>query len=191
MTVDKIGYGAGTRDPKDRPNALRLVIGDRTERASSDPGLESILKIECEIDDMNPQLFGPAMDRLHEAGALDVFLTAVQMKKGRPGTLVTVLAPVERRTAITDVLFRDTTTIGVRFEQVSRERLDRRWVDVAVHGGNVRIKVAGRGEMVLNATPEFEDCVRVAEATGQPLKTVQADAMRAWLASQPARQSSH
>jgi uncharacterized protein (DUF111 family) len=130
---------------------------------------------------MNPQLFGPVTERLVEAGALDVFLTPVQMKKGRPGTLLTVLVSGARRRAVTDVVFRETTTIGVRSHVVERETLDRRWQDVAVTGGVVRIKVAERDGRILNAAPEFDDCVRVSAVTGQPVKAVQAAAMRAWL----------
>jgi len=97
---------------------------------------------------------------------------------------VTVLSPPDRRDALCDLLFRETTTIGVRFEPVERQTLDRRWVEVAVPGGVVRIKVAGRGGEVLNAAPEFDDCLRIASATGRPIKTVQAEAMRAWLQTQ-------
>ena len=132
---------------------------------------------------MNPQLFGPAMDRLFDAGALDVLLTPVHMKKGRPGTLITVIAPEERRAALLDVLFRETTTIGVRFERMWRETLDRRWVEVVTAGGPVRIKIAGRRGSTLNAIPEFDDCVRVAKATGQAVKAVQAQALEAWFRS--------
>jgi uncharacterized protein (TIGR00299 family) protein len=186
MTVDRIGYGAGTRDREGAPNVLRVVIGERgTANRATGPsggsGLETVVRIECEIDDMNPQLFSPLVDRLAAEGALDAFLTPVLMKKGRPGTLVTVLAPPERRAAICEVLFRETTTIGVRSDAVERDTLERRWVEVAVPGGIVRIKVAGRGQEVFNASPEFDDCVRVAGATGRPVKAVQADAVKAWL----------
>jgi uncharacterized protein (TIGR00299 family) protein len=185
MTVHRIGYGAGTRDREGAPNVLRVVIGERTDAArqpaGDGSGRETILRIECEVDDMNPQLFTPLGDRLVTAGALDAYLTPVVMKKGRPGTLITVLAPPDRRAAICDVLFRETTTIGVRFDAVERETLDRRWVEVAVSGGLVRVKVAGRGTEVLNAAPEFDDCLRVAEATGRPLKIIQAEALKAWL----------
>jgi uncharacterized protein (DUF111 family) len=181
MTIAAAGYGAGTADRPGVPNVVRAIIGERTAAPAlaSTPG--AVLKVECEIDDMSPQLFGPVSDRLFAAGALDVFLTAVQMKKGRPGTLLTALAPLDRREAICDVLFRETTTIGVRAEQVWRETLDREWVDVAVTGGRVRIKVARRRGEVVNASPEFDDCLRVAEATGTPVKTVHAEATRAWL----------
>ena len=189
MTVHRIGYGAGTRDREGVPNVLRVVIGERAEGArqpaGDGSGRETVLRIECEIDDMNPQLFTPLGDRLAAAGALDTYLTAVVMKKGRPGTLITVLAPPDRRAAICDLLFRETTTIGVRFDAVERDTLDRRWVEVPVSGGLVRVKVAGRGTEVLNAAPEFDDCLRVAESTGRPVKTIQAEALKAWLDRQP------
>lgn len=180
MTIDRIGYGAGTRDFSSVPNVVRVLIGERTP-ATAARSTESVIQIECEIDDMNPQWFQPAMDTLFAAGALDVFLTPVVMKKGRPGTLVTVLAPEGLRQAVVDILFRDTTTIGVRVQSVARETLERRWVEVSTSGGPVRIKVAERGGVVLNAAPEFDDCLRIAEATGRPLKDVQAEALAAWL----------
>ena len=176
MTVRSIGYGAGTRDLGATPNVLRVVIGDRAEAS------EDIVELACEIDDMNPQLFPAVSEQLMTAGALDVFLTPVHMKKGRPGTLLTVLSPESRRRSVIDVIFRETTTIGVRFHPVLRETLERRWVEVTVPGGVIRIKVAERAGEVLNAAPEFDDCVRVASATGQPLKIVQAAALQAWLA---------
>jgi uncharacterized protein (TIGR00299 family) protein len=180
MTVERTGYGAGTRDLGRVPNVLRVVIGERVDVVQAGTAGESIVKIECEIDDMNPQLFGPVTDRLFAEGALDVFLTAVQMKKGRPGTLVTVLSPAGRRQVLVDVLFRETTTVGVRFTPMSRETLERRWVEVPVSGGTVRLKIAGRGGEVLNVIPEFDDCLRVATATGRPVKAVQAEALKAW-----------
>ncbi len=139
------------------------------------------MTIECEIDDMNPQLFGPLMDRLAGAGALDVFYAAVQMKKGRPGTLVTVIAPPERRAAVSDVLFSDTTTIGVRYQEMLRDRLDREIVPLETPLGTIRFKVATRDGRVLNASPEFDDCARVAKERQVSLKEVQAIATKAWL----------
>jgi pyridinium-3,5-bisthiocarboxylic acid mononucleotide nickel chelatase len=140
---------------------------------------ERIVKLESEIDDMNPQLFGPLMDSLHAAGALDVFYTPVQMKKGRPGTLVTIIAPPERRQALTDILFRESTTIGVRYEEMSRTRLDRSIESVDTPYGPVRFKIARRGGEELNAAPEFDDCARLAAERRVSIKTVQAAAIKA------------
>ena len=182
MTPLRIGYGAGARDFSIAPNVVRVVIGDRTEPARVADAVSSVVKVECEIDDMSPQLFGPASERLFEAGALDVFFTAIQMKKGRPGTLITVLVAETQRQAITDILFRDTTTIGVRFETMGREVLDRRWESVSISGGTVRIKVASRRGEVLNASPEFDDCLRLAQVSGRPIKDVQAEAIGTWRA---------
>lgn len=178
MTVERIGYGAGSRELDPVPNVLRLLVGSRTGRPA--PAGGEILQIECEIDDMSPQLFGPVSDRLFGAGALDVFLTPAQMKKGRPGTLLTVLCNPTDREVVSAILFRETTTVGVRFAPVWRETLDRRWVEVPVGGGSVRVKVASRGGAILNAAPEFDDCLRIADQTGRPVKAVQAEALAAW-----------
>jgi uncharacterized protein (DUF111 family) len=139
------------------------------------------VSIECEIDDMNPQLFGPLMDRLYAAGALDVYYAAVQMKKNRPGTLVSVIAPPDRRDALAGILFTDTTTIGVRHREMLRERLDRTIRTIETPLGAIRFKVAGRNGVVVNAAPEFEDCVRVASERGLSIKEVQARAIKAWI----------
>ena len=179
MAVERVGYGAGTRELGPLPNVLRVVIGERAARGAVSGG-ESIVQIECDIDDMNPQIFGPVVDQLLAGGALDVFLTPVQMKKGRPGTLLTVLVPEEKRAAVCELLFRETTTIGVRFHSVWRETLERRTVEVSVFGGFVRIKVAGRQGETLNVAPEFDDCVKVAATVGRPVKAVQAEALRVW-----------
>jgi pyridinium-3,5-bisthiocarboxylic acid mononucleotide nickel chelatase len=181
MTIDRIGYGAGTRELDPVPNVLRVFVGSRVDRQPSADGADGeVVKIECEIDDMSPQLFGPVSERLFAAGALDVFLTPVQMKKGRPGTLLTVLGVPADREALCGILFRETTTLGVRFGPVRRETLDRRWVDVAVDGGSVRIKIGSRGGEVVNVAPEFDDCLRIADQTGRPVKAVQAEAIAAW-----------
>jgi uncharacterized protein (TIGR00299 family) protein len=183
MRVRQVGYGAGTRALDPLPNVLRMVIGDRTGDATSHE-VDRVLRIECEIDDMNPQIFGPVAAALTDAGALDVCLTPVQMKKGRPGTRLTVLAPVERRAVMADVIFRQTTTLGLRVDEVERETLDRSWRSVEVPGGRVRIKIGRRGGEILNAVPELDDCERVAAATGRPLKVVYADALAAWRAAE-------
>jgi pyridinium-3,5-bisthiocarboxylic acid mononucleotide nickel chelatase len=177
MSIEQIAYGAGDRDPKERPNVLRIFRGTRDATVT----YETVVKLETEIDDMNPQLFGPLMDALHAAGALDVFYTAVQMKKGRPGTLVTIIAPPDCRQALTDILFRESTTIGVRYEEMSRTRLDRTIESVDTPYGPVRFKIARRAGEELNVAPEFDDCARLAAERGVSIKTVQAAAIKARL----------
>ena len=178
MTVRTVGYGAGGRDFRDTPNVLRAVLGDR-----SAGHVHTVAVIECEIDDMNPQIFGALMDQVLEAGALDVFYTAVQMKKNRPGTLLTIIASPAKREALTALVFRETTTIGVRYREMTRECLDRSHKTVETPLGTVRFKLATRGGTLLNAAPEFEDVLRLATAHGRPLKDVQALAMKAFLES--------
>ncbi len=176
MRVTATGYGAGERDFHETPNVLRVLVGE------ADAGhTHRVLVVECEIDDMNPQLYGPLMDQLYAAGALEVFYSSVQMKKNRPGTMVTVLAPPETRTKIADTLFRETTTIGVRYSERDRECLTREWRSVETPFGAVRIKIARRGETVANAQPEFDDCAKLAQALGVPIKDVHAAALKAWL----------
>src|SRR5580765_579399 len=159
MTIERVGYGAGERDNPSTPNVLRVMIG----RAEGGDARETdrVCVIECEIDDMNPQLFGVVMDRLYAAGALEVFYIPVQMKKNRPGTLLTVVAPPALRETMTAIVFRETTTIGLRHYEVERECLERTLVPVETPIGTIRVKVASRGGQVLNATPEFEDCAKL------------------------------
>jgi hypothetical protein len=180
MRVQQVGYGAGTRDLDRIPNVVRVMIGERTAAGSPPPSAGTVIEIACEIDDMSPQLFGPVSDRLFAAGALDVFLTAVQMKKGRPGTLLTVLTEPAHREPLCELLFRETTTLGVRFHPVQRDTLERQWVEVPVGGGRVRIKLSMRRGEVLNAVPEFDDCLRIANETGRPVKAVHTEALRVW-----------
>jgi uncharacterized protein (TIGR00299 family) protein len=181
MRLTRAGYGAGSRDFAGTPNVLRVLMGE----AEAPSAVGRVVVIEAEIDDMNPQIFGPVMDQLLAAGALDVFYTAIQMKKNRPGTLVSIVAPPETRERLTALLFRETTTIGVRYTEMDRECLDRETVIVQTPLGPVRVKVARHGGERVNATPEFDDCVRVATATGRPVKEVQAAAMKAYLDTQP------
>jgi uncharacterized protein (TIGR00299 family) protein len=180
MRIDTVGYGAGDRDFPGHPNVLRVFLGETEAHA----GAERIVTIECEIDDMNPQLFGTLMDRLYSAGALDVFYAAVMMKKNRPGVLVTVLALPDRREAIATVLFNETTTIGVRYQEMLRERLAREIRTLNTPLGAVNFKVASRNGRVVNASPEFDDCARLALEHGLPVKDVQAIALKAWLDAQ-------
>ena len=177
MRVDVIGYGAGDRDFSGHPNVLRLLVGD----TASDSGIERIVILECEIDDMNPQLFGPLMDALYAAGALEVFYTPVMMKKSRPGTLVTVIAAPDRREALAGKLFAETTTIGVRYQEILRERLEREIRTIETPVGRIRFKVATRDGHVIHAAPEFDDCAGAAAEHGISIKDVQAIASKAWL----------
>jgi len=178
MRLKTIGYGAGTRDLPDTPNVLRVLIGDAAAAAPS----QTVVVIEAEIDDMNPQIFGVLMDRLLTEGALDVFYTPIQMKKNRPGTLLTIVAAPDARERLTGIVFRETTTIGVRYREMSRECLDRETTTVDTGLGAVRIKIARRAGEVVNAAPEFDDCVRLAAAHDRPVKDVYALAMRAFAA---------
>ena len=177
MRVKAIGYGAGSRDIAETPNVLRVLIGEADEHAPT----HTVVVVEAEIDDMNPQIFGLVMDRLLADGALDVFYTPIQMKKNRPGTLLSVLATPDMRERLTSTIFRETTTIGVRYREMQRECLDRERVVVDTADGPVRIKVARRHGEMLNAAPEFDDCVALATATGRPVKDIQAAAMKAFL----------
>jgi pyridinium-3,5-bisthiocarboxylic acid mononucleotide nickel chelatase len=177
MKVRRAGYGAGARDFPDTPNVLRAVLGE--DEGGGHAHVVSV--VECEIDDMNPQIFGVLMDRLLAAGALDVFYIAVQMKKNRPGTLLTIVAPPAKREALVAIVFRETTTIGVRYREMTRECLEREEVVVQTPLGAVRFKVARRGDTVQNASPEFEDLLKIAERESKPIKDVQGMATKAFL----------
>jgi pyridinium-3,5-bisthiocarboxylic acid mononucleotide nickel chelatase len=178
MTVEHVGYGAGDHDFASTPNVLRVLVGCPVVHAR--PGSERVVVIECEIDDMNPQLFGVAMDRLYAAGALEVFYVAAQMKKNRPGTLLTVVAPPEKREALAEIIFSETTTIGLRYSDVDRECLRRELVSVNTPIGPVRVKLAWRDGRLVNAVPEFEDCAALAVAKHLSVKEVQALAVKAF-----------
>ena len=191
MTIDRIGYGAGDRDMKETPNVVRVLLGTRTAVSEAEaahaggagPGAGShrVAVLECEIDDMNPQIFGLLMDRLYAAGALEVFYSAVQMKKNRPGTLMTIVCAPDHRHTMTDLVFRESTTIGIRHQELSRECLAREMVTVATGVGPVRFKVARRDGQVLNAQPEFDDLAKLSAERGIPVKELQALAQKAWL----------
>jgi uncharacterized protein (DUF111 family) len=154
-----------------------VLIGD----ADAEAGLQTVVVIEAEIDDMNPQIFGVLMDQLLAEGALDVFYTAIQMKKNRPGTLLTVVAPPAARERLTAVMFRESTTIGIRFGEAARECLDRETVPVETPLGVIRFKVARKDGVIMNASAEFDDCVRVASEHRKPVKEIQSIALKAFL----------
>jgi pyridinium-3,5-bisthiocarboxylic acid mononucleotide nickel chelatase len=175
MTLRAIGYGAGSADLKEKANVLRLLIGDSRYVRESEAGERwdsPVTVIEANLDDMNPQIYGYFAERALAAGALDVFSTAVQMKKNRPGQLVTLLSEPENVTRLIDLIFSETTTIGVRTYDVRRKTLNREFVPVETPLGSVRMKVSRMNGTILNATPEYEDCQRIAAERGVPLKQV-------------------
>jgi len=176
MRISEIGYGAGTRDFVDTPNVLRVLVGESDTTSAR----HAVVVLEAEIDDMNPQLFGVLMDRLLAQGALDVFYTPIQMKKGRPGMLVSVIGAPEAREALAGTIFRETTTIGVRYREMMRECLDRETVTVQTVFGPVRVKVARQAGEILNVSPEFDDCLRLATEHRRPVKEIQALASAAY-----------
>jgi len=176
MQIEKTGHGAGTRETEGRPNVLRLLVGEETRGTTVD----RVLVLETEIDDASPQLLGPLLDQLLAAGAKDAFFTPVQMKKGRPGVLITVVAPPERRGAVEELLFRETTTLGVRHQEWDRTVLEREVSTVETDYGPIRVKIGRRGGTVYNAWPEFDDCQRAAAEKGVPVKEVLAEALSAW-----------
>jgi uncharacterized protein (TIGR00299 family) protein len=176
LQIEKTGHGAGSRETAGRPNVLRLLVGQETRTTEAD----RILVLETEVDDASPQLLGPLLDQLLAGGALDAFFTPVQMKKGRPGVLVTVLAPPARRVALEELLFRETTTLGVRRQEWERTVLERETSSVETAYGPIRVKIGRRGETVYNAWPEFDDCQRAAAEYGVPVKQVLAEALAAW-----------
>ena len=181
MKVDKIGYGAGTRELEGQPNVCRITVGEvQPEQAPSE---ETITVLDANLDDLNPQIFGYVMDRLLEEGALDVFGTSVQMKKNRPGMQLTVLCRPGDASRLTGLLFRETTTLGVRQRQEKREVVDRRWVMVTTQWGDVRMKVGSTNGSVTNYAPEYEDCRRIALEQQVPLKHVIEQAVQRYLHS--------
>jgi len=181
MTVSQVGYGAGDRELAETPNVVRLFVGTAADQA---PAMR-VAVLACEIDDMNPQIFGTLMDQLYAAGALEVFYQGVQMKKNRPGTLLTVICKPEQQTAMADLVFRETTTIGIRTQEMSRLCLDRVIEPIDTPYGVVRFKIARQAGTVRNAQPEFDDLARLAAEQGVPIKMVQAAAHKAWLDRQP------
>jgi uncharacterized protein (TIGR00299 family) protein len=172
MKVDRIAYGAGDQDFPGRPNVLRLMIGERAAAYEEDA---SII-IETNIDDLNPQVYDYLIGKLMDQGAQDAYLTPIIMKKGRPAVLLSVLADTAKTDVLVDTIFRETTSIGVRIRETGRKKLDREIREIETVFGRVRIKVSRRGNEVLSATPEYEDCRRIAEEKQVPLKQVMEEA---------------
>ena len=181
MKPEKTGYGAGSRDFKNFPNVVRLSVGESLAEHALPFATEEISVLEANLDDMTPQVFGYVMERVLEQGALDVFATPVQMKKNRPGTLLTVLCRPQDTRRLTELIFSETTTLGVRMRQESRARLARRHVSVETKWGEVRMKVANINGSISNYAPEYEDCRRIAEERHLPLKTVMQEAIKMYL----------
>jgi uncharacterized protein (TIGR00299 family) protein len=179
MSVVAIGYGAGMADLEGQPNVLRLMMGELLEKHASAEA-ETIRVLEANLDDMNPQIYGYFLEKALAAGALDVFATPVQMKKNRPGMLVTVLCRPEDEAKFQEMLFAETTTLGVRSYTAERRVLARQWDTVHTRFGDVRIKVARLNGRIRQASPEFEDCRKLAEAQNVPLQRVMEEAARAW-----------
>ncbi|MBZ5514210.1 MAG: nickel pincer cofactor biosynthesis protein LarC [Acidobacteriia bacterium] len=182
--IERIGYGAGAKEFPQHPNVARIFIGQALEAVKAQPGLpgeELVTVIEASLDDMNPQLYGYFVERALSAGALDVTCTPVQMKKNRPGFLVTLLSPPEGADALAQLVFEQTTTIGLRMHEARRRVLERESVEVETPYGTVRVKVARRQGKVLNAAPEYEDCQKLATEKNVPLKQVILSAQAAYV----------
>jgi len=182
MKIQQSGYGAGSRDFPGHPNVTRLTIGEASSQTlSSKTEFDRIAVLEANLDDLNPQVFGYVIDRLFEEGALDAFAVPVQMKKNRPGTLLTVLCKPEDAEKLMQLIFAETTTLGVRQREEVRQTLARRWENVRTQWGEIRIKVASMNGNVTNYAPEYEDCRRIAAEHHVPLKTVMQEAGRIYL----------
>ncbi|MGO9123283.1 MAG: nickel pincer cofactor biosynthesis protein LarC [Terriglobales bacterium] len=178
MKMEKSGYGAGTRDFSGHANVVRLTVGEADLEFAAKISQQTITVLEANLDDLNPQVFGYVMDRLLEEGALDAFAAPVQMKKNRPGTLLTVLCRPEDASKLTQLLFTETTTLGIRQREEKRQALARKWVTVETRWGQVRMKVASMNGTVTNYAPEYEDCRRIAAENHVPLKTVMQEAVQ-------------
>jgi uncharacterized protein (TIGR00299 family) protein len=189
LRIDATGYGAGTREYQDFPNVLRVIIGEDEASAhltGSDEGSasattdERLLMIETNVDDMSPQVFGYLMDRAFERGALDCYYTPVQMKKNRPGVLISILCRPSAREALSELLFSETTTLGVRCYEVMRRALARESVQVSTPYGIIEMKLARLDGNVFKAMPEYEQCREAARAAGVPLRDVEEAARSAF-----------
>ncbi len=181
MKIEKAGYGAGTRDFSEHPNLMRITIGEAEPKCQANTPSERITVLEANLDDLSPQVLAYAMERLLAEGALDAFSAPVQMKKSRPGALLTVLAKMEDANRLTTTIFAETTTLGVRRREERRQTLSRRWETVDTTWGPVRIKIANMNGTVSNYAPEYEDCRTLAEAQHVPLRTVMQEAIQQYL----------
>jgi pyridinium-3,5-bisthiocarboxylic acid mononucleotide nickel chelatase len=174
MTIEKIGYGAGKREFAERPNLFRIILG----RADSSASLEEMLVIETNIDDMNPQLFDHVMERLFAAGARDVFLAPIQMKKNRPATLLSVIAEPRHRQKLSEIIFKETSTLGLRYHVVSRMILKREMKKVKTRFGEVTVKIIEQLDGSRRVVPEYDDLKRIARLKNIPLKLLHDEVAR-------------
>lgn len=187
MKLERTGYGAGSRNFPQHANVLRITVGESTamQKSTHELPLDEVMVLEANIDDLNPQLFGYVAEQALAAGALDVFATSVQMKKSRPGTMITLLTKPEDAERIARLVFRETTTIGIRTRREQRFVLPRRHEAVQTPWGEVRMKIAQINGSVSNYAPEYEDCRRIAAEHRVPLKTVMQEAIRLYLEIHP------
>jgi pyridinium-3,5-bisthiocarboxylic acid mononucleotide nickel chelatase len=180
MTVERAGYGAGAANT-DVPNVLRVLTGEVMKELDADPDSshspDSSILIETNLDDMAPELLPHVIDSLLEAGAQDAWVTPIVMKKGRPGITLTALCAPVKKFHMMEIIFRETTTLGIRVTAVHRAIADRHWADVEVAGEKVRVKIGSRNGDVIGAAPEYEDVLAAAKATGLPLKEIYARAL--------------
>jgi len=181
MKIKKSGYGAGTRNFPGHANVVRLTIGEAAASLEASTSHETITVLESNLDDLSPQVVGYVMDRLLEEGALDAFCVPVQMKKNRPGALLTVLCRSEDAARLTRLVFAETTTLGVRQREEKRRALARRWINVATPWGEVRMKIASMNGTVTTYAPEYEDCRKIAAGHHVPLKSVMDEAVRSYV----------
>jgi pyridinium-3,5-bisthiocarboxylic acid mononucleotide nickel chelatase len=175
LELEATGYGAGQRDAGREPNVLRVLLGRVTDAVV--PGPTAIL-VETNIDDMSPELLPYVIDSLLAAGAQDAWITSILMKKGRPAFTLSALMGTAEIDRVLDVVYRETTTLGVRVREVTKDELAREWIEVEVAGQSVRVKMGRRGGVIVTMAPEHEDAVRAARATGLPLKEVYSEATR-------------
>ncbi len=182
MTLDRCGVAAGTRDGKERPNLLRLFVGQDAVTDQTD----EIVILEANLDDATGEQIGFAFDALFAAGALDVFTTPIMMKKNRPAVLLSVLTSPDKQAACEEVLFAETTTFGIRRHRCTRQKLSRSEEAVETRFDRIRVKVGRRGDRVMIVSPEYDDCARAARAHGVPMREVMSEARRAWHAAHEA-----
>ena len=180
IRVEKIGYGIGTRKLENRPNVLRAVLGEVDALATPAYDTDMIARIETNLDDLSPEIVGAVLGKLMEAGALDAFLTPIQMKKNRPAVQLTVLCEEPNLGRIADLIFTETTSFGIRMDRVERWKLERRFESISTPFGEITVKVGLRANEPIQIAPEFESCRAASERSGQPLRSIYGAAVRVY-----------